>query len=385
MRLDAATVHPSRASPSATSRPIPVLAPVIHATFAIITTTLFGKTSPNTVYNICLGRHCTSPTVMKTERRQVSTPPLYPLRTFADLTGVNPVTLRAWERRYGLLKPARTAKGHRLYSVDDVKLVHRILELLDQGVPVSQVRAILEGPLTTTAHEARAAVSEDPWPLYRTEVLAALRRLDETALDSRYNEMLALYPYEMVVLRLILPLLDSLQREPNADPTELASSSFFRFFLRNKLGARLLHERIHGRGPGIVISALPEEPDDLLVRIVALFARAQGYQVTGLEPGLSLRHLCVVTKGLGSSAIVLAGSEPLELDAHSRQLQALGAPLPMPIVLYSAAFRPSGHGSFAEHNVFLTGPELQPMLEVLRSVGEARSNPTEHPLGPEKD
>jgi hypothetical protein len=36
----------------------------------------------------------------------------FPMRTVSVITGVNPVTLRAWERRYGLIKPARTAKGH---------------------------------------------------------------------------------------------------------------------------------------------------------------------------------------------------------------------------------------------------------------------------------
>ena len=41
---------------------------------------------------------------------------LYPIRTVSSLTGVNSITLRAWERRYGLIKPVRTPKGHRLYT-----------------------------------------------------------------------------------------------------------------------------------------------------------------------------------------------------------------------------------------------------------------------------
>ena len=45
---------------------------------------------------------------------------LIPIRELSSLTGVNSVTLRAWERRYGLLKPQRTPKGHRLYSMQDV-------------------------------------------------------------------------------------------------------------------------------------------------------------------------------------------------------------------------------------------------------------------------
>lgn len=48
---------------------------------------------------------------------------LLPIGEVARLTGVNPVTLRAWERRYGLIKPQRTPKGHRLYPQDQVQRV----------------------------------------------------------------------------------------------------------------------------------------------------------------------------------------------------------------------------------------------------------------------
>ena len=48
---------------------------------------------------------------------------LYPIREVARLTGVNPVTLRAWERRYGLIVPMRTESGHRLYSLTDIERV----------------------------------------------------------------------------------------------------------------------------------------------------------------------------------------------------------------------------------------------------------------------
>jgi len=40
----------------------------------------------------------------------------------AEQTGVNPVTLRAWQRRYGLLSPARTAKGHQTLVGANVRI-----------------------------------------------------------------------------------------------------------------------------------------------------------------------------------------------------------------------------------------------------------------------
>ena len=72
----------------------------------------------------------------------------FPIRELSDRTQVNTVTLRAWERRYGLLKPKRTEKGHRIYGENDVKLVEDIIELLNRGVPIGKVKPLIENTET---------------------------------------------------------------------------------------------------------------------------------------------------------------------------------------------------------------------------------------------
>ncbi|ANR77188.1 helix-turn-helix-type transcriptional regulator [Kosakonia sacchari] len=70
----------------------------------------------------------------------------YSIGEFAQLCGITPTTLRAWQRRYGLLKPMRTSGGHRLYSDDDVQQALKILDWVKKGVPVSQVKPLLARP-----------------------------------------------------------------------------------------------------------------------------------------------------------------------------------------------------------------------------------------------
>ena len=62
---------------------------------------------------------------------------LIPIRTVSSLTGVNSVTLRAWERRYDLVKPIRTPKGHRLYTLSDVDLINQVVALQQGGAASS--------------------------------------------------------------------------------------------------------------------------------------------------------------------------------------------------------------------------------------------------------
>ncbi|MBE5202742.1 MerR family transcriptional regulator [Pectobacterium sp. FL60-S17] len=72
----------------------------------------------------------------------------YSIGEFSQLCGINATTLRAWQRRYGLLKPMRTDGGHRLYSDDDVQQALKILDWVKKGVPVSQVKPLLARPGT---------------------------------------------------------------------------------------------------------------------------------------------------------------------------------------------------------------------------------------------
>src|SRR3990167_1853043 len=75
-----------------------------------------------------------------------------PIRDVARITGVNPVTLRAWERRYGLIVPQRTAKGHRLYTEAHIERIQAILTWLNRGVAVGQVKALLKTAALPNAH-----------------------------------------------------------------------------------------------------------------------------------------------------------------------------------------------------------------------------------------
>src|SRR5579885_2828091 len=76
----------------------------------------------------------------------------YPIGVVATLTGLPVDVIRAWERRYGVPRPARTAGGHRLYSPRDVALLRRAAALRAEGhataTACAQARVEAAGPAT---------------------------------------------------------------------------------------------------------------------------------------------------------------------------------------------------------------------------------------------
>jgi len=76
--------------------------------------------------------------------RTPSRVPLYPMRTVARLTSVEPHRIRFWEARYGLIAPARDESGRRLFSKRDIDRIRRIGELVDrQGMSLSAIHSLL--------------------------------------------------------------------------------------------------------------------------------------------------------------------------------------------------------------------------------------------------
>ncbi|WP_052074725.1 MerR family transcriptional regulator [Shewanella mangrovi] len=115
-----------------------------------------------------------------------------PIGEVARLTGVNPVTLRAWQRRFGLVTPQRTPKGHRLYSQAQVEEIKEILHWLQQGVAISRVK-----PLLNSNSDTQPLVdSEDDqdWQQLVAALDNAVFAMKAVTLLQRLDEVTSLYP-----------------------------------------------------------------------------------------------------------------------------------------------------------------------------------------------
>lgn len=81
--------------------------------------------------------------------------PIYPIRTVAQLTGVNTRRIRAWEEQYHLITPARTGGGHRLFSEEDVERIRWIKAMVDRGMSLKGIERLLQAPPVALAAEPR--------------------------------------------------------------------------------------------------------------------------------------------------------------------------------------------------------------------------------------
>jgi DNA-binding transcriptional MerR regulator len=134
--------------------------------------------------------------------------PLYSISETARLCGINPVTLRAWQRRYGLLKPRRSEGGHRLFDEDDLQTIRTIIEWVNRGVPVGQVKALLseDQPVTNNSFAQQT----------QQMILAALQTQNSAKVRQIIAQTGRDYPAELLVNDILRPLRNTLKN--SGDP-----------------------------------------------------------------------------------------------------------------------------------------------------------------------
>ena len=290
---------------------------------------------------------------------------LYPIRTVSDLTEVNAITLRAWERRYGLFEPVRKASGHRLYTQEHIDLITRVVGLLDRGMRIGQVKAQLEAE--NSAIMTSDQVVNATWKRYIDRMMAAVIQFNEDGLEDVYGEALALYPIDKVTENLLTPLLAELGRRWEKGEGSIAEEHFFGFYLRNKLGARF-HHRIKARnGPKLLLSCLPGDRHETGLLLFALTANASGYRTILLGADMPLDDLPDVAKKTGCQAIILSGILLPGTKLLDRDLPLLTSKTPVPVFIGGMAST-QVHDMVKRANMTVLGADLNTGIAKLRAA-----------------
>jgi DNA-binding transcriptional MerR regulator len=175
-----------------------------------------------------------------------------PIREISRLTGINTVTLRAWERRYGLLKPQRTEKGHRLYTQDDVQRIQQVQYWLNKGLAISKVNELVQ-----RASQVEAIEIDSIWDELKNDLYLYALEMNRKQLDKELERLFSEYPVELLADNLILPLINQLRTNqfPHA-----SVQGFFISVLEEQLCRMQYRQRQTAKGKKLlVMMASPTE------------------------------------------------------------------------------------------------------------------------------
>ena len=214
--------------------------------------------------------------------------------------GVSPELLRAWERRYGLLRPARSAGGLRLYSPADVERVARMQQHLAEGMAAAEAAALAA---RDAADEEAARTALRPTAIC-DELATALDAFDEPRAQAILDRLLAIATVDTVLSDVVMPYLRELGERWERGEASVAQEHFASGVLRGRL-LGLARGWGLGLGPLAVLACLPGEQHDLGLIAFGLALRSRGWRIVYLGPDAPLDTVADVSGRLEPTLVVL--------------------------------------------------------------------------------
>ena len=227
----------------------------------------------------------------------------------ARRVGVSPGLLRAWERRYGVLEPVRTAAGYRLYSHEDEERVRAMVQMVHAGVSPHQAARALRSP-----PEPSASATDRTPDAERDALAEALERFDEGAAQATFDRLLSAYSLPTLLTGVLLPYLRDLGERWSRGEITVSQEHFASNLIRARL-LGLARGWDTGRGQRAVLACPAGERHDIGLIAFGLALRAQGWRITYLGPDTPVESLGEATARLQPDALVVAATAPERLTA----------------------------------------------------------------------
>jgi MerR family transcriptional regulator, light-induced transcriptional regulator len=233
-------------------------------------------------------------------------------------SGVSPELLRAWERRYGLLRPVRSAGGLRLYTPADVERVRVMRQHLADGLAAAEAAGLA----------LRAGIGDEAAPMalrpeaMRDDLADALDRYDEPRAQAILDRLLAVATVDTLLSEVVLPYLHELGERWVRGDASVAQEHFASSVVRGRL-LGLARGWGLGLGPTAVLACLPGEQHDLGLIAFGLALRSRGWRIVYLGSDSPIETVEEVSRQLDPSLVALTAvsSERVEpVVAHLRAL-----------------------------------------------------------------
>ncbi|MEQ1910154.1 MAG: MerR family transcriptional regulator [Vicinamibacterales bacterium] len=273
-----------------------------------------------------------------------NTPPLpsssatYPIRAVSLMVGVSIDTLRAWERRYKAVTPARDGRG-RVYSDADVRRIRLLHGVVEKGHAIGRVAQLTNEQLERLGEASAAThspVSTDPATGMSgvAAVIAAVERFDAAAVEHELARAAAMLPASTLLRDLVVPVLVEVGERWHDGRAQIAHEHLLSASVRNVLGSLLrLHQKAGARDR--LLFATPSgESHEFGALGAAVIAASGGLGTIYLGPGLPADQILAVPRVVQVDVVVLGITSGGDAERAESEVSQIAAGLPKGVELW---------------------------------------------------
>lgn len=265
----------------------------------------------------------------------------YPVRTVARLTGLTADLIRAWEKRYGVVRPKRGPRGARLYSAADIAHLRTLARVVGAGRAIgdvaglshSQLEALAAAPGGEAPSFSVAGPAERPSPDLFGDLIASVKRFDAENVERRLGESLIALGSRRFVGELVAPLLHTVGDLWSSGELSVAHEHLVSGVLRNLLSGLIRQRRNHGRRQ-ILLATPAGERHEFGLLLAALVLLDAGIGVSYLGIDLPAADIVAAAHGTRASVVALGLVDGENRTQAASALQLIEKGLPRSVEIW---------------------------------------------------
>jgi len=206
----------------------------------------------------------------------------YNIKAAALMLGIQPGTLRAWERRYQMIAPVRNEAGHRLYTDEHIKTLKWLIKKVDQGFTISQAISLM-------GHSQIQMVSEDlnlkqgnPLSSLTDSLYDALIHFENERINEIINSMFSIFTMEKVIFDIFSQLLIKIEDSFNSGKINNAQRNFSTTCLKARI-TTIIHSFPVSQNPNKAVSlTFSQGGEELGQLMICFYLRKRGIEVVNI-------------------------------------------------------------------------------------------------------
>jgi MerR family transcriptional regulator, light-induced transcriptional regulator len=260
---------------------------------------------------------------------------MFTIKAVSHATGLSIETLRAWERRYGIVAPARDPNGRRSYRPEDVIRLRKLREATERGHTISKLARFSDAELSQLLTEPQlTGVKHAASQSFAQQMLAAAESYRPDDCDQVLSMALALLPLSEVVNQVLSPVLLEVGERWHDGAFTIAQERLVTSSVRKQVsGVVDTYNRI-ASGPTVVLTTLSGERHELGILMCALLAASKGLRCQYLGPDMPASDIAVFSDRVGAAAVALSLVSTDHMQQNVQELSELSRLLPSSIEIW---------------------------------------------------
>jgi methanogenic corrinoid protein MtbC1 len=272
--------------------------------------------------------------------------PTFNLKVVLQETNLAADTLRAWERRYGLPKPQRTAGGHRLYSQYDIETIKWLVERQSEGLSISRAVDLwnehdasgvdpLDGfaPSNLSSVQALPAIYVPPntsLDSMREKWIAACMKFSESGSDQVLNQAFSIFPIEAVCMEILQKGMAEIGNLWYENKASIQQEHFASGLASRRLDSLLGTSPAPSRNQTVMVGCPPNEWHTFTPMLLSLLLRRRGLNVIYLGANVPAEDFAETVKSVHGKLVILVAQTLITastLQTTAQTLESLRVPI----------------------------------------------------------